>query len=96
MPVLIHSARRGQNPAVIFPSALLVEGSAPKPLWTQNFILRLRVLRTLWTMTGSPLAVVFFLLSTNIFVKKICAPAIPSGAQIPLIYVRFSFLPVSQ
>ena len=61
MPVLIHSARRGQNPAVIFPSALLVEGSAPKPLWTQNFILRLRVLRTLWTMTGSPLAVVFFL-----------------------------------
>ena len=32
MPVLIHSARRGQNPAVIFPSALLVEGSAPKPL----------------------------------------------------------------
>ncbi len=27
----------------------------------------LRVLRTLWTMTGSPLAVVFFLLSTNIF-----------------------------
>ena len=60
MPVLIHSARRGQNPAVIFPSALLVEGSAPKPLWTQNFILRLRVLRTLWTMTGSPLAVVFF------------------------------------
>lgn len=62
MPVLIHSARRGQNPAVIFPSALLVEGSAPKPLWTQNFILRLRVLRTLWTMTGSPLAVVFFFL----------------------------------
>ena len=61
MPVLIHSARRGQNPAVIFPSALLVEGSAPKPLWTQNFILRLRVLRTLWTMTGSPLAVVLFL-----------------------------------
>lgn len=49
MPVLIHSARRGQNPAVIFPSALLVEGSAPKPLWTQNFILRLRVLRTLFT-----------------------------------------------
>lgn len=48
MPVLIHSARRGQNPAVIFPSALLVEGSAPKPLWTQNFILRLRVLRTLF------------------------------------------------
>lgn len=47
-------------------------------------------------MTGSPLAVVFFLLSTNIFVKKICAPAIPSGAQIQLIYVRFSFLPVSQ
>lgn len=31
MPVLIHSARRGKNPAVIFPSALLVEGSAPKP-----------------------------------------------------------------
>lgn len=48
MPVLIHSARRGQNPAVIFPSALLVEGSAPKPLWTQNFILRLRVLQTLF------------------------------------------------
>ena len=32
MPVLIHSDRRGKNPAVIFPSALLVEGSAPKPL----------------------------------------------------------------
>ena len=28
MPVLIHSARRGKNSAVIFLSALLVEGSA--------------------------------------------------------------------
>ena len=37
MPVLIHSARRGQNPAVIFPSALLVEGSAPKPLLNAEF-----------------------------------------------------------
>lgn len=37
MPVLIHSARRGQNPAVIFPSALLVEGSAPKPLLNTGF-----------------------------------------------------------
>ena len=32
MPVLIHSAHRGKNPDVISPSALLVEGSAPKPL----------------------------------------------------------------
>ena len=61
MPVLIHSAHRGKNPDVISPSALLVEGSAPKPLWTQNFILRLRVRWTLMTMTGLPLAVVFFL-----------------------------------
>ena len=37
MPVLIHSARRGENPAVIFPSALLVEGSAPKPLLNAEF-----------------------------------------------------------
>ena len=37
MPVLIHSARRGENPAVIFPSALLVEGSAPKPPLNAEF-----------------------------------------------------------
>ena len=32
MPVLIHSTHRGKNHDVISPSALLVEGSAPKPL----------------------------------------------------------------
>ena len=37
MPVLIHSARRGENPVVIFPSALLVEGSAPKPPLNAEF-----------------------------------------------------------
>ena len=37
MPVLIHSARRGKNPAVIFPSALLVEGSAPTPPLNAEF-----------------------------------------------------------
>ena len=36
MPVLIHSAHRGKNPDVISPSALLVEGSAPKPLCPLN------------------------------------------------------------
>ena len=43
-----------------FPFHLLVECSSPKPLWTQNFILWLHVLRTLLTRTILPLAVVFF------------------------------------
>lgn len=37
MPVLIHSAHRGKNPDVISPSALLVEGSAPKPPLNTEF-----------------------------------------------------------
>ena len=60
MPVLIHAGPQSAKSLRDFPLRLLVEGSAPKPLRTQNFILWLRVLRTLWTMTGSPLAVVFF------------------------------------
>lgn len=74
MPVLIHSARRGQNPAVIFPSALLVEGSAPKPLWTQNFILRLRVLRTL--SKGTPKR-----RSLSDALEQIVPPLLPDGCR---------------
>ena len=60
MPVLIHTGPQGRKSLCDFPLCLLVEGSAPKPLWTQNFILWLRVLRTLLTRTSLPLAVVFF------------------------------------
>ena len=60
MPVLIHTDPQSAKSLRDFPLRLLVEGSAPKPLWTQNFILWLRVLRTLLTRTSLPLAVVFF------------------------------------
>ena len=60
MPVLIHTGPQRRKSLRDFPLRLLVEGSAPKPLWTQNFILWLRVLRTLLTRTSLPLAVVFF------------------------------------
>ena len=71
MPVLIHTGPQRRKSLRDFPLRLLVEGSAPKPLWTQNFILRLRVLRTLWTMTGSPLAVVFsFLLRLGLLHRQ--------------------------
>ena len=38
----------------------------PKPFWTQNFILRLCVLRTILTTTGSTLAVVLSFLNNQI------------------------------
>ena len=46
MPVLIHTGPQGRKSLRVFPLRLLVEGSAPKPLWTQNFILWLRGLRS--------------------------------------------------
>ena len=45
---------------MIFPSALLVRQRPQTPLNTEIHSVAAR-LRTLWTMTGSPLAVVFFL-----------------------------------
>ena len=50
-----HFSKKAASNACGYPyrHKLLVEGSAPKPLWTQNFILRLRVLRTLLTIASS-------------------------------------------
>ena len=60
MPVLIHTGPQRRKSLRDFPLRLLVEGSGPKPLCTQNYILWLRVLRTLLTMPSLPLAVVVF------------------------------------
>ena len=46
MPVLIHTGPQRRKSLCDFPLRLLVEGSAPKPFWTQNFILWLRGLRS--------------------------------------------------
>ena len=47
MPVLIHTGPQRRKSLRDFPLRLLVEGSAPKPLWTQNFILWLRGIRSM-------------------------------------------------
>ena len=47
MPVLIHTGPQRRKSLRDFPLRLLVEGSAPKPLRTQNFILWLRGIRSM-------------------------------------------------